>query len=115
VIAWSPVGHRAVVKHDADVVAGIFKAAKCNNRMTQMPTDADRYALLLKDLTTGIEDIRQAFEVAFGVVFPPAATLNEELEGIARAIYAAADRPRPAPVADDKHTTRTHFVYRIDI
>jgi hypothetical protein len=80
-----------------------------------MPTDADRYALLLKDLATGIEDIRQAFEVAFGVVLPSAATLNEELEGIARVIYAAADRPRPAPVTDDKATTRTHFVYRIDI
>jgi hypothetical protein len=53
--------------------------------------------------------------MAFGVVLPSAATLNEELERIARAIYEAADRPRPAPVIDDKPTTRTHFVYRIDI
>ena len=80
-----------------------------------MPTDAERYNLLLQALATGIEDIRQAFEMAFGVVLPSAATLNEELERIARAIYAAADRPRPAPVIDDKPTTRTHFVYRIDI
>ena len=80
-----------------------------------MPTDAERYNLLLQALATGIEDIRRALEVAFGVVLPSAATLNEELEGIARAIYAAADRPRPAPVIDDKPTTRTHFVYRIDI
>ena len=80
-----------------------------------MPTDAERYNLLLQALATGIEDIRQAFEMAFGVVLPSAATLNEELERIARAIYEAADRPRPAPVIDDKPTTRTHFVYRIDI
>jgi hypothetical protein len=67
-----------------------------------MPTDAERYNLLLQALATGIEDIRQAFDVAFGVVLPSAATLNEELERIARAIYEAADRPRPAPVIDDK-------------
>ena len=48
-------------------------------------------------------------------MLPSAETLNEEFEGIARAIYAAADRPRPAPVTDDTPTTRTHFVYRIDI
>ena len=78
-----------------------------------MPTNADRYTL--QDLAAGIAAIREAFELAFGVALPTAATLNEELEGIARAIYAAADRPRPAPVTDDKPTTRTHFVYRIDI
>jgi hypothetical protein len=50
-----------------------------------------------------------------GEALPSAATLNEEFEGIARTIYAAADRPRPAPVTDDKPTTRTHFVYRINI
>ena len=38
-----------------------------------MPTDAERYSLLLQALATGIEDIRQAFEVAFGVVLPSAA------------------------------------------
>jgi hypothetical protein len=59
-----------------------------------MPTDAERYNLLLQALATGIEDIRQAFEMAFGVVLPSAATLNEELERIARAIYEAADRPQ---------------------
>ena len=48
-----------------------------------MPTDAERYNLLLQALATGIEDIRQAFEMAFGVV-----------------------------VIDDKPTTRTHFVDR---
>jgi hypothetical protein len=30
------------------------------------------------------------------------------------AICAAIDRPRPAPLTDER-TTRTHFVYRIDI
>ena len=40
-----------------------------------MPTDAERYNLLLQALATGIEDIRKAFEVAFGVVLPSAATL----------------------------------------
>ena len=47
-----------------------------------MPTDAERYNLLLQALSTGIQDIRQAFEVAFGVVLPSAATLNEELNRI---------------------------------
>jgi hypothetical protein len=40
---------------------------------------------------------------------------NAEFEIITNAIYAAADQPRPLPVADDKPPTRTHFVYRIDI
>ena len=53
--------------------------------------------------------------MAFGVSLPTAATFNTEFEIITSAIYAAADRPRPAPVTDDKHSTRTHFVYRIDI
>src|SRR5260370_19400740 len=44
-----------------------------------------------------------------------APTLNAEFEIITSAIYAAADQPRPLPVTDDKATTRTHFVYRIDI
>ena len=59
-----------------------------------MPTDAERYNLLLQALATGIEDIRQAFEMAFGVVLPSAATLNEELERIARANLRSS---RPAP------------------
>ena len=80
-----------------------------------MPTDAERYAQLSQNLAPGVAAIREAFELAFGVALPTAATLNEELERIARAIYAAADRPRPAPEIDDKPTTRTHFVYRIDI
>ena len=70
---------------------------------------------LSQNLAPGVAAIREAFELAFGVALPTAATLNEELERIARAIYAAADRPRPAPLTDDKATTRTHFVYRIDI
>jgi hypothetical protein len=41
--------------------------------------------------------------------------LNAEFEIITSAIYAAADQPRPVPLADNKPTTRTHFVYRIDI
>jgi hypothetical protein len=41
--------------------------------------------------------------------------LNAEFEIITNAIYAAADQPRPVPLTDDKPTTRTHFVYRIDI
>jgi hypothetical protein len=78
-------------------------------------TDADRYAQLLQNLAVGIGATREAFELAFGVTLPTAATLNAEFEIITSAIYAAADWPRPAPVTDDKPTTRTHFVYRIDI
>jgi hypothetical protein len=57
-----------------------------------MPTDAERYNLLLQDLATGIEAIGEAFELAFSVVLPSAATLNEELEGIA---LRSRRRPRP--------------------
>jgi hypothetical protein len=81
-----------------------------------MPTsDGDRYAQLLQNLAVSLGAIREAIEVAFGVRLPTAATLNAEFEIITSAIYAAADRPRPAPLTDDKRTTRTHFVYRIDI
>jgi hypothetical protein len=81
-----------------------------------MPTsDADRYAQLLQNLAVRLGAIRKAIEVAFGVRLPTAATFNAEFEIITSAIYAAADRPRPAPVTDDKRSTRTHFVYRIDI
>jgi hypothetical protein len=84
--------------------------------MTTMPTsDADRYSQLLQHLAVSIGAIREAIEVAFGVTLPTAATLNAEFEIITSAIYAAADQPRPVPVTDDKDTTRTHFVYRIDI
>jgi hypothetical protein len=85
-------------------------------RMTTMPTsDADRYAQLLQNLAVRIEAIREAIERAFGVTLPTAPTLNAEFEIITSAIYAAADRPRPVPLTDDKPPTRTHFVYRIDI
>jgi hypothetical protein len=85
-------------------------------RMTTMPTsDADRYAQLLQNLAVRIGAIREAIERAFGVTLPTARTLNAEFEIITSAIYAAADQPRPDPVIDDKPTTRTHFVYRIDI
>ena len=78
-----------------------------------MPTsDADRVE---QHLAVRLHAIREAIEVAFGVSLPTAATFNTEFEIITSAIYAAADRPRPAPVTDDKHSTRTHFVYRIDI
>ena len=81
-----------------------------------MPTsDADRYAQLLRNLAVRIGAIREAIEVAFGVKLPTAPTLNAEFEIITRAIYAAADQPRPVPLIDDKRTTRTHFVYRIDM
>ena len=81
-----------------------------------MPTsDADRYAQLLQNLAVRIGAIRDAIERAFGVTLPTAPTLNAEFETITNAIYAAADRPRSAPVTDDRRTTRTHFVYRIDI
>ena len=80
-----------------------------------MPTDVDRYAQLLQNLAIGIGATREAIELAFGVTLPTAATLNAEFEIITSAIYAAADQPRPVPVTDDKPTTRTHFVYRIDI
>jgi hypothetical protein len=80
-----------------------------------MPTDADRYAQLLQNLAVGIGAIREAIERAFGVTLPTAATLDAEFEIIATAIHAAADQPRPVPLIDDKPTTRTHFVYRIDV
>ena len=80
-----------------------------------MPTDADRYVELLQHLAVGIGAIRGALEGAFGVTLPTAATLDAEFEIIATAIYAAADQPRPVPLIDAKPTTRTHFVYRIDI
>jgi hypothetical protein len=62
-----------------------------------MPTDAERYNLLLQALSTGIQDIRQAFEVAFGVELPSAATLNEELERIARQFTKQQTGPDPVP------------------
>jgi hypothetical protein len=81
----------------------------------QMPTDVDRYAQLLQNLAVGIGAIREAIERAFGLTLPTAPRLNAEFEIITSAIYAAADQPRPVPLADNKPTTRTHFVYRIDI
>jgi hypothetical protein len=84
--------------------------------MTTMPTsDADRYAQLLQNLAVRVGAIREALERAFGVTLPTAPTLNAEFEIITSAIYAAADRPQPVPLTDDKPNTRTHFVYRIDI
>ena len=81
-----------------------------------MPTsNGDRYAQLLQNLAVSLGAIREAIEVAFGVRLPTAATLNAEVRDHHERIYAAADRPRPAPLTDDKRTTRTHFVYRIDI
>jgi hypothetical protein len=80
-----------------------------------MPTDADRHSQLLQHLAVSIAAIREAIERAFGVTLPTVATLDAEFEIITTAIYAAADQPRPAPLIDDKPTTRTHFVYRIDI
>ena len=80
-----------------------------------MPTDVDRYAQLLQSVAVGIGAIREAVEQAFGVTLPTARTLNTEFEIITSAIYAAADQPRPVPLTDDKPTTRTRFVYRIDI
>ena len=83
--------------------------------MTTMPTsEADRYTQLLQNLAVRV-GIREAIERAFGVTLPTAPTLNAEFEIITSAIYAAADRPRPVPLTDDKPNTRTHFVYRIDI
>ena len=85
-------------------------------RMTTMLTsDPDRYTQLLQNLAVRIGTIRDAIERAFGVTLPTAPTLNAEFEIITNAIYAAADRPSPVPLTDDKATTRTHFVYRIDI
>ena len=49
-----------------------------------MPTDAERYAQLLQNLSVGIGAIRDAAELAFGVMLPSAETLNEEFEGIAQ-------------------------------
>jgi hypothetical protein len=83
--------------------------------MTMPTSDADRYAQLRQNLAVGLDAIRAAIETAFGVTLPTASKLNAEFEIITSAIYAAADQPRPVPVVDDKPTTRTHFVYRIDI
>jgi hypothetical protein len=80
-----------------------------------MPTDIDRHARLLQNVAVGIGAIRDAIERAFGVTLPTAATLNADFEIITSAIYAAADQPRPVPLIDNKLTSRTHFVYRIDI
>ena len=81
-----------------------------------MPTsEADRYTQLLQNLAVRVGAIREAIERAFGVTLPTAPTLNAEFEIITSAISAAADRPRPVPLTDDKPNTRTHFVYRIDI
>jgi len=72
-----------------------------------MPTsDADRYAQLRQNLAVGLDAIREAIEMAFGVTLPAASTLNAEFEIITSAIYAAADQPRPVPVIDDRPTTR---------
>jgi hypothetical protein len=76
-----------------------------------MPTATHSYC----NLAVRIGAIREAIERAFGVTLPTAPTLNAEFEIITSAIYAAADQPRPVPVINDKPTTRTHFVYRIDI
>jgi len=81
----------------------------------QMPTDVDRYAQLVQNLAVGIGAIREAIERAFGLTLPTVPRLNAEFEIITSAIYAAADQPRPVPLTDNKPTTRTHFVYRIDI
>jgi hypothetical protein len=75
-------------------------------RMTTMPTsDADRYAQLLQNLAVRIGAIREAIEWAFGVTLPTAPTLNAEFEIITSAIYAAADRPPPVPLTDDRPPT----------
>jgi hypothetical protein len=71
-----------------------------------MPTDVDRYGQLLQNLAVGIGAIREAIERAFGVTLPTAPRLNAEFEIITSAIYAAADQPRPVPLADNKPTTR---------
>jgi hypothetical protein len=93
-----------------------YPALLTPHRIGPMPTsDADRYAQLRQNLAVGLDAIREAIEMAFGVTLPTASTLNAEFEMITSAIYAAADQPRPVPVIDDKPTTRTHFVYRIDI
>ena len=65
-----------------------------------MPNDLDRYTELLQNLAVSIGAIREAIEQAFGVTLPTATTLNAEFEIITTAIYSAADRPRPAPVAE---------------
>jgi len=73
--------------------------------MTTMPTsEADRYTQLLQNLAVRV-GIREAIERAFGVTLPTAPRLNAEFEIITSAIYAAADRPRPVPLTDNKPTT----------
>ncbi len=98
--------------------AGVITLARrelMDGWMTMPTSDADRYAQLRQNLAVGLDAIREAIEMAFGVTLPTASTLNAEFEIITSAIYAAADQPRPVQVIDDKPTTRTHFVYRIDI
>jgi hypothetical protein len=56
-----------------------------------MPTDAD--TLLLQDLAAGIAAIREAFELAVGVVLSSAGTLNE---GVRRHCAGNLRSSRPA-------------------
>jgi hypothetical protein len=91
------------------------RLGQAHRKDDHMPTDVDRQAQVLQNVAVGIGAIREAIEWAFGVTLPTAATLNAEFEIITSAIYAAADQPRPVPLTDNKLTTRTHFVYRIDI
>ena len=98
--------------------AGVITLARrelMDGWMTMPTSDADRYAQLRQNLAVGLDAIREAIEMASGVTLPTASTLNAEFEIITNAIYTAADQPRPVQVIDDKPTTRTHFVYRIDI
>jgi hypothetical protein len=70
-----------------------------------------------QNLVAGVGVIREAIERAFDVTLPSDPTTKEEFEIIARAIYAAADRPRPASTSttDDDKTTKAQFPYRIDV
>jgi hypothetical protein len=95
------------------------KAMSGKNRIMERrmsPTsDAERYAVLqhhYHDLVAGVRMIRAAAEQAYGLQLPSRMTVNEGCEAIARAIYEAADRPRPSPVTD--HKTRIYFQHRID-
>jgi hypothetical protein len=73
-----------------------------------MSTDAELYALLLQryqDIAAAMALVREAFEKAFGVTLPSTTTMKAQLEAVASAIHAVADRLQP---------TRANFAYRVD-
>src|SRR5438093_13510061 len=84
-----------------------YPALLTRHRIGPMPTsDADRSAQLRQNLAVGVDAIREAIEMAFGVTLPTAFTLNAKVEILTRALYAAADQERAVPGIDVKPAAR---------